>query len=76
MTEPGASAFKVVEVAPVGEETLERALNDMAQRGWAFQSIHFVTREGSHRPALAFLFFSRARPGAAGDGDLPPAAPV
>ncbi len=54
-----ADAFKVVEVSPVGEETLERALNDWAREGWTFQSIHFVSREGSHRPALAYVFFVR-----------------
>jgi hypothetical protein len=52
-------AFKVVEVSPVGEETLERALNDWTREGWSFQSLHFVMREGSHRPAMAYLFFVR-----------------
>jgi hypothetical protein len=56
--------YKVVEVSPVGEETLERALNDGAKEGWSIESVHFVTREGSHRPALAYLFFLR--------GDRPP----
>jgi hypothetical protein len=54
-----APTYKVVEVSPVGEETLERALNDRAREGWSFASLHFVTREGSHRPALAYLFFVR-----------------
>jgi hypothetical protein len=58
----GAPAYKVVEVSPVGEDTLERALNDRAADGWAFESVHFVMREGSHRPALAYLFFVRGRP--------------
>ncbi len=58
----GADAFKVVEVSPVGEETLERALNDWTREGWTFQSIHFVSREGSHRPALAYVFFVRSEP--------------
>jgi hypothetical protein len=48
-----------VEVSPVAEETLERALNDLTREGWSFESLHFVTREGSHRPALAYLFFVR-----------------
>ena len=61
-----ADSFKVVEVSPVGEETLERALNDWAKEGWSFQSIHFVSREGSHRPALAYLFFVRGGPARAG----------
>ena len=55
--------FKVVEVSPVGEDTLEQALNDWTREGWSFQSLHFVCREGSHRPALAYLFFVQARGG-------------
>ena len=55
-------AYKVVEVSPVGEETLERALNERAAEGWHFESLHFVMREGTHRPALAFLFFVRGEP--------------
>jgi hypothetical protein len=43
----------------VGEENLERALNDCTREGWSFESLHFVTKEGSHRPALAYLFFVR-----------------
>ena len=64
----GADTYKVVEISPVGEETLERALNERTREGWTFQSLHFVMREGSHRPALAYLFFVRgaAPAGAAG----------
>jgi hypothetical protein len=51
--------YRVVEVSPVGEDTLERALNERAAEGWAIESVHFVSREGSHRPALAYLFFVR-----------------
>jgi len=57
-TEPPA-AYRVVEVSPVSEETLEKALNDRTAEGWSFESLHFVSREGSHRPALAYLFFVR-----------------
>lgn len=57
------AAYKVVEVSPVAEDTLERALNERAAEGWAFESIHFVTREGSHRPPLAYLFFVPAARG-------------
>lgn len=53
-----AERFRVAEVSPVTEESLERALNERAADGWDFQSIHFVTREGSHRPAMAYLFFT------------------
>jgi hypothetical protein len=59
----GGDTFKVVEVSPVSEDTLERALNDWTREGWSFQSLHFVGREGSHRPALAYLFFVRAGQG-------------
>jgi hypothetical protein len=55
--------YKVVEVAPVGEETLERALEHWTREGWGFESIHFVMREASHRPAMAYLFFTRVREG-------------
>ena len=58
----GAASYKVIEVSPVGEETLERALNERTAEGWTIESVHFVTREGSHRPALAYLFFVRGRP--------------
>ncbi len=55
-------AYKVVEISPVGEDTLERALNERAAEGWSVESVHFVMRDGSHRPALAYLFFVRGRP--------------
>ncbi len=58
----GGATFKVVEVSPVGEDTLERALNARSAEGWTFESVHFVLREGSHRPALAYLFFVRGAP--------------
>ena len=54
--------YKVVEVSPVTEVTLERALNEWTGEGWSFESLHFVMREGSHRPALAYLFFVRGGP--------------
>jgi hypothetical protein len=61
----GEGTYRVVEVSPVAEDTLEQALNDRLAEGWNFESVHFVTREGSHRPALAYLFFTRAAPRAA-----------
>lgn len=60
MSPAGDAAYRVVEVSPVAEDTLERALNERAAEGWRFDSIHFVLREGSHRPALAYLFFQQA----------------
>jgi hypothetical protein len=58
LTGDGAIRYDVVEVAPVTEETLANVLNERTARGWSFQSIHFVMREGSHRPAMAYLFFT------------------
>ncbi len=66
MTDDAAIRYEVVEVAPVTEETLANALNDRSSRGWGFQSIHFVMREGSHRPAMAYLFFTGAGAGRPG----------
>jgi hypothetical protein len=56
------ASYKVVEVSPVSEEGLEEALNRWSAEGWSFESLHFVSREGSHRPALAYLFFVQTRP--------------
>jgi hypothetical protein len=61
LSDAGAN-YKVVEVSPVSEVTLERALNEWTGEGWSIESVHFVTREGSHRPALAYLFFVRGGP--------------
>ena len=53
--------YKVDELSPVTEESLERLLNERVQEGWGFESLHFVAREGSHRPAMAYVFFTRVR---------------
>ncbi len=63
--------YKVVEVAPVAEDTLEKALEDRTAEGWSIESVHFVTREGSHRPAMAYLFFTRVRDDEGGAGRPP-----
>jgi hypothetical protein len=60
VTAVGEGAYRVVEVSPVAEDSLAQALNDQDAAGWSFESLHFVTREGSHRPALAYLFFVRS----------------
>jgi hypothetical protein len=54
-------SYKVVEVSPVAEDTLEKALEERTAEGWGIESVHFVMREGSHRPAMAYLFFTRVR---------------
>jgi hypothetical protein len=52
-------AYKVVEIADVGDQEIESALNRLAGEGYRFESIHFVTQPGNRRPTMAFLFFMR-----------------
>ncbi len=61
MTARAEILYKVMEISPVTEESLEGALNERTQEGWGFESIHFVMREGSHRPAMAYVFFTKGR---------------
>jgi hypothetical protein len=56
-----AVTYKVDEVSPVTDESLEHLLNERVREGWGFESLHFVLREGSHRPAMAYVFFTRVR---------------
>lgn len=51
--------YKVVEVANVTDEELEKILNQWTAEGWDFDSIHFAMRESSKRPSMAFVTFVR-----------------
>ena len=51
--------YKVIELAVVTDETIEKALNQWNQEGWIFDQLHFVVRENSRRPSMAYLFFIR-----------------
>lgn len=51
--------YKVVELAVVTDETFEEALNACTRQGWHFDSIQFVVRDASKRPAMAFVLFTR-----------------
>jgi hypothetical protein len=64
-TESG-NAYKVVEIGDVTDQSVEAALNRWAREGYRFESIHFVTQPGNRRPAMAFLFFTRAETAAGG----------
>lgn len=68
MTGESRILYKVMEVSPVADESLEAALNERASEGWGFESIHFVMREGSHRPSMAYLFFTRGGAGSVRPG--------
>lgn len=59
--------FKVVEVAPVHEESLEEVLNRLAPEGWELDRVEFVQPPGVRRPSLAYLFFVRDEGGAAAE---------
>ncbi|MCB1154056.1 MAG: DUF4177 domain-containing protein [Deltaproteobacteria bacterium] len=48
---------KVRETMAVSEETLTEIINEMAQDGWRYDTVHFAMREASRRPAMAFLIF-------------------
>ena len=50
--------YKVVELSSVSEETIEEALNEWTQKGWRFDTLQFVMRESSKRPAMAFVVFT------------------
>jgi hypothetical protein len=51
--------YKVVELTDVTDHEIEKVLNEWSEKNLTFDSIHFVTREGSRRPAMAFLFFTK-----------------
>ena len=61
----GGVVYKVVETSDVSDVELERILNDWTQQGWTLDSMQFVMRDSSKRPAMAFLTFTRP----AGEGE-------
>ncbi|MBI3015222.1 MAG: DUF4177 domain-containing protein [Candidatus Tectomicrobia bacterium] len=53
--------YRVMETSVVSDEVLEKLINEGVQAGWFLDGIHFVTRESSHRPSMAFVTFIRER---------------
>lgn len=51
--------YKVVETSQVDDLNLEKILNTWTAEGWQLDQIHFVTREASRRPGMAFVAFTR-----------------
>lgn len=51
--------YKVVECMVVTDESLTEILNEWTAQGWAFEGINFVPNEGSKRPKMAFVVFTR-----------------
>lgn len=52
--------YKVVELSTVTDEEIEKAVNSWVQEGWNFDGVNFAMRDSSKRPAMAFLFFTKA----------------
>lgn len=51
--------YKVVETTIVTDETLERIINEWVGQSWLFERIQFAMYEGSKRPGMAFVLFTR-----------------
>ncbi len=51
--------YKIVEVATVTDEELERVVNEWSRLGWTLDRFQFAMRESSRRPAMAFVLFTR-----------------
>ncbi len=52
--------YKVVELSTVDEGSIERTVNEWVRQGWNLDGVQFAMRESSKRPAMAFVFFTRA----------------
>ncbi len=52
--------YKVLEVAPVDELTLEAAIAAWAPKGWQLDQVEFVRETGVRRPTMAYVFLRRA----------------
>ncbi len=64
-SDEASSVYKVVELSTVTDESIERALNEWAQKGFVLDGMQFAMRESSRRPSMAFLVFTQvdAEPG-------------
>ena len=67
--------YRVVETSTVTDEALTRILNQETRAGWVYDGMSFVPNEGSKRPRMAFVVFTReVDDGDAGDGRPGPAS--
>ena len=57
-----ALLYKVVETSTVTDDRLTEIINEKVKEGWHFECIQFAIREGSKRPAMAFVIFTREGP--------------
>ena len=63
--------YKFAELTAVTDEAIEEVVNRWVAEGWRFDTIHFVTRDNSPRPCMAFLSFLRDDPAEDSDDDGP-----
>ncbi len=53
------TVYKVVEIATVTDDEIEKVLNAWSAEGWTYDGMHFAMRDSSKRPAMAFVTFTR-----------------
>ena len=51
--------YKVIEIATVTDDEIERTLNEWTTEGWKFDTMQFAMRDSSKRPSMAFVTFTR-----------------
>jgi hypothetical protein len=51
--------YKVVEIATVTDDEIEKTLNEWTAEGWQFDTMQFAMRDSSKRPSMAFVTFTR-----------------
>ena len=54
--------YKVVETSTVTDDTLERIINKWVAEGWNYDGMQFAMSDGSKRPTMAFILFTRETP--------------
>ena len=55
--------YKVVETSTVTDDTLERIINEWVAEGWNYDGMQFAMSDGSKRPTMAFILFTRESEG-------------
>jgi hypothetical protein len=51
--------YRVKELSTVTDDNLERVINENVSEGWSLDTIQFAMRDGSKRPAMAFVLFTK-----------------
>jgi hypothetical protein len=59
MTAGRGLRYKFVELSSVTDDAIEAIVNEWVGKGWQLDGIRFAMRDSSHRPAMAFVSFTR-----------------